>query len=270
MEWRFGIIEKRVKKINNTMKKQNAFSREEQKFFKGARSRFSELKYTLGVIAQFVKGFRALHFLGPTVTVFGSARFNEGNEYYELARKVSFDLAKRGFAIMTGGGPGIMEAANRGAKEAGGVSVGCNIVLPHEQKENPYLDRFVNIDYFFVRKELLRKYSFAFVILPGGFGTLDEFFETVTLVQTLKIDKIPIVVMGAEYHIKIKEHIEMMHTSGAISNEDLDLILFSDNPDEVIEHITKYETQHTGMKLDPAKSTSWILREKRIKDIDAG
>ncbi len=270
MEWRFGIIEKRVKKINNTMKKQNAFSREEQKFFKGARSRFSELKYTLGVIAQFVKGFRALHFLGPTVTVFGSARFNEGNEYYELARKVSFDLAKRGFAIMTGGGPGIMEAANRGAKEAGGVSVGCNIVLPHEQKENPYLDRFVNIDYFFVRKELLRKYSFAFVILPGGFGTLDEFFETVTLVQTLKIDKIPIVVMGAEYHIKIKEHIEMMHTSGAISNEDLDLILFSDNPDEVIEHITKYETQHTGMKLNPAKSTSWILREKRIKDIDAG
>ncbi|MCZ2129258.1 MAG: TIGR00730 family Rossman fold protein [Bacteroidia bacterium] len=252
------------------MKKQNAFSREEQKFFKGARSRFSELKYTLGVIAQFVKGFRALHFLGPTVTVFGSARFNEGNEYYELARKVSFDLAKRGFAIMTGGGPGIMEAANRGAKEAGGVSVGCNIVLPHEQKENPYLDRFVNIDYFFVRKELLRKYSFAFVILPGGFGTLDEFFETVTLVQTLKIDKIPIVVMGAEYHIKIKEHIEMMHTSGAISNEDLDLILFSDNPDEVIEHITKYETQHTGMKLNPAKSTSWILREKRIKDIDAG
>jgi uncharacterized protein (TIGR00730 family) len=247
------------------MKKQNAFIKEEQKFFKGARSRFAELKYTLGVIAQFIKGFRTLHFLGSTVTVFGSARFKEGNEYYELSRKVSYELAKRGFAIMTGGGPGIMEAANRGAKEADGISVGCNIVLPHEQKENPYLDRFVNIDYFFVRKELLRKYSFAFVILPGGFGTLDEFFETVTLIQTLKIDKMPIVVMGVEYHINIKEHIELMHASGAISDEDLDLILFSDNPDEVIEHITKYAAQHTGMKLNPAKSTSWILGEKKVQ-----
>ncbi|MBX3163365.1 MAG: TIGR00730 family Rossman fold protein [Bacteroidetes bacterium] len=247
------------------MKKQNAFTKEERKFFKGARSRLAELKYTLGVIAQFVKGFRALHFLGSTVTVFGSARFREGNEYYELSRKVSYELAKRGFAIMTGGGPGIMEAANRGAKEAGGVSVGCNIVLPHEQKENPYLDRFVNIDYFFVRKELLRKYSFAFVILPGGFGTLDEFFETVTLVQTLKIDKMPIVVMGVEYHTNIKEHIEIMRTSGAISDEDIDLILFSDNPDEVIEHITKYTSQHTGLKLKPAKSASWFLGEKKIQ-----
>lgn len=252
------------------MEKQNAFIKEEQKFFKGARSRFAELKYTLGVIAQFVKGFRTLHFLGPTVTVFGSARFNEGNEYYELTRKVSFKLAQKGFAIMTGGGPGIMEAANRGAKEAGGISVGCNIFLPHEQKENPYLDRFVNIDYFFVRKELLRKYSFAFVILPGGFGTLDEFFETVTLVQTLKIDKMPIVVMGVEYHINIKEHIELMYASGAISDEDLDLILFSDNPDEVIEQITKYATQHTGIKLNPAKSISWIFGEKKIKGINAG
>lgn len=248
------------------MEKQNAFTKEERKFFKGARSRFAELKYTLGVVAQFVKGFRTLHFLGPTVTVFGSARFHEGNVYYELARKVSYELAKRGFAIMTGGGPGIMEAGNRGAKEAGGISVGCNIVLPHEQRENPYLDRFVNIDYFFVRKELLRKYSFAFVILPGGFGTLDEFFETVTLVQTLKIDKMPIVVMGVAYHQNIKEHIEMMHTSGAISNEDLNLILFSDDADEVIEHIGKYASEHTGIKLKPASSASWLLGEKKIKN----
>lgn len=246
------------------MKNQNAFTKEEQKFFKGARSRFSELKYTLGVVAQFIKGFRALHFLGPTVTVFGSARFHEGNEYYELARKVSFELAERGFAIMTGGGPGIMEAGNRGAREAGGVSVGCNIILPHEQKENPYLDRFVNIEYFFVRKELLRKYSFAFIILPGGFGTLDEFFETVTLVQTLKIDKMPIVVMGVEYHINIKEHIEMMQASGAISDEDLDLILFSDDADEVIKHITKFATQHTGIKLTPSKKNLWWLGERKL------
>lgn len=118
------------------METQNAFVKEERKFFKGPRSRFAELKYTLGVVAQFVKGFRALHFLGPTITVFGSARFHEGNVFYELSRSVSYALAKKGFAIMTGGGPGIMEAANRGAKEAGGMSVGCNIVLPHEQKEN--------------------------------------------------------------------------------------------------------------------------------------
>lgn len=244
---------------------QNAFTREERKFFKGPRSRFSELKYTLGVVAQFVKGFRTLHFLGPTVTVFGSARFQEGNEYYELARKVSYKLAKEGFAIMTGGGPGIMEAGNRGAKEAGGISVGCNIVLPHEQKENPYLDHFVNIDYFFVRKELLRKYSFAFVILPGGFGTLDEFFETVTLVQTLKIDKMPIVVMGVEYHKFIKDHIDLMRVTKTISEEDLKLILFSDNTDEVIEHIIRYAAQHTGLKLQPARPTTWLLGEKKIE-----
>lgn len=245
--------------------KQNAFVTAERKFFKGARSRFSELKYTFGVVAQFVKGFRTLHFLGPTVTVFGSARFHEGNKYYELARRVSFTLAKKGFAIMTGGGPGIMEAGNRGAKEAGGISVGCNIVLPHEQKENPYLDRFVNIDYFFVRKELLRKYSFAFVILPGGFGTLDEFFETVTLVQTLKIDKMPIVVMGVEYHKHIKDHIELMRDTKTISEQDLSLILFSDNVDDVIEHITKHASKHEGLKLKPAKPTSWLWGEKKIK-----
>lgn len=246
------------------MKKQNAFIREEKKFLEGARSRLAELKYTLGVIGQFIKGFRTLHFLGPTVTVFGSARFNEGSLYYELARTVSHELSKKGFAIMTGGGPGIMEAGNRGAREAGGISVGCNIVLPHEQQENPYLDKFVNIDYFFVRKELLRKYSFAFVILPGGFGTLDEFFETVTLVQTLKIDKMPIVVMGLEYHKFIKDHIELMHQTKAISDEDLDLILFSDDPKEVIAYIERYAASHKGLKLKPAASTSWMLGEKKI------
>nr|HMS52229.1 TIGR00730 family Rossman fold protein [Chitinophagales bacterium] len=238
------------------MTKQNPFVREERDFLKGARSRWAELKYTLGVIVQFIKGFRVLHFLGPTITIFGSARFNEGNEYYELARKVAYQLAKQGFAIMTGGGPGIMEAGNRGAKEAGGVSVGCNIVLPHEQKGNPYLDRVVTIDYFFVRKELLRKYSFAFIILPGGFGTLDEFFETVTLIQTKKIEKMPIVVMGLEYYKHIKDHIDRMWHEKAISEEDLNLILFSDNPDEVIEHISRYATQHTGLKLKPAKPAS--------------
>ncbi len=153
---------------------------EESSFLRGPRARWQELKYVFGVMMQFIKGFRTMHFIGPTITVFGSARFTEEHKYYQLARKVSTELAGMGFAIMTGGGPGIMEAANRGAKDAKGLSIGCNIVLSHEQKPNPYLDRFVNLEYFFVRKELLRKYSFAFVVLPGGFGTLDEFFETLT------------------------------------------------------------------------------------------
>lgn len=216
------------------MKRENPFVREEKSFFSGARSRWKELKYALGVVHQFIKGFRALHFLGPTITVFGSARFDENNVYYKLAREVSAELAKKGFTIMTGGGPGVMEAANRGAKDVNGFSVGCNIVLPHEQKENPYLDRFVTIDYFFVRKELLRKYSFAFVVLPGGFGTLDEFFETVTLIQTGKTDKFPIVIMGVEYHQYIMQHIMKMVEERTISPDDAKLILFTDSTEEAI------------------------------------
>ncbi len=247
------------------MQEKNQFVREERKFLEGARTRIQNLKYTLGVVAQFVKGFRALHFLGPTVTVFGSARFDEHHEYYKLARAVSAKLAKKGFTIMTGGGPGIMEAANRGAKDAGGLSVGCNIVLPFEQHGNPYLDRFVNIEYFFVRKELLRKYSFAFVVLPGGFGTLDEFFETVTLVQTGKIERFPIVIMGTDFHKDVKEHIETMRLNLTISEADLDLILFSDDVEEVINHISKFAAQHNGGKLKPAAKASWLLAEKKPK-----
>lgn len=256
----------RIEEFNKDIMNNNnsSFRSEERKFFKGARSRFAEMKYVLGVVAQFLKGFRTLHFLGPTVTVFGSARFNEGNEYYELARKVSYELAKKGFAIMTGGGPGIMEAGNRGAREAGGVSVGCNIVLPHEQEGNAYMDSFVTIEYFFVRKELLRKYSFAFVIMPGGFGTLDEFFETVTLVQNLKVERMPLVVMGVEFHKHIKAHIDLMRDEKTISEEDLELILFTDDVDEVIAHIDRHQRQHRGLKLKPAKTTSWLLGEKKV------
>lgn len=247
------------------MSRQNPYTREEKKFLSGPRSRWQELKYTLGVVVQFIRGFRALHFLGPTVTVFGSARFDENHRYYILAREVSAKLAKRGFAIMTGGGGGIMEAGNRGAKDVGGVSVGCNIVLPHEQKENPYMDKFVTIDYFFVRKELLRKYSFAFVVLPGGFGTLDEFFETITLIQTEKIEKFPIVIMGTEFHQDIKDHIERMEREKTISPEDLELFLFSDDVDEVVEHISNYAKEHKGIKLKPAGKAIKILGEEVVR-----
>lgn len=243
----------------------NAFYREEKSFMAGPRARWRELKYAIGVVMQFIKGFRTLHFVGPCITVFGSARFKEDHPYYILARKVSAELAKLDFAIMTGGGPGIMEAANRGAKDSGGLSIGCNIILPHEQHVNPYLDYSVDMEYFFVRKELLRKYSFAFIIMPGGFGTLDEFFETVTLIQTKKTEDFPIVVMGLEFHKAIKEHIEIMAKEKTISIEDLDLILFTDSVDEAVDHIKKYADNKKKMELKASKNPLWVLGEEKLK-----
>jgi len=156
-------------------------------------------------MAEFIRGFRALHFVGPCVTVFGSARFKDDHPYYILARDVGSGLSRLGFTVMTGGGPGIMEAANRGAKESGGISIGCNIRLPKEQLPNPYLDRFVVFRYFFVRKVMLIKYSYAFVVLPGGFGTMDELFEAMTLIQTGKIRNFPVVLMGRNFYVQLLE-----------------------------------------------------------------
>lgn len=239
--------------------------KQEKKFLAGPRSRFREFQYVFGVFGQFLKGLRALHFVGPCVTVFGSARFGEEHPYYKLAREVSAEVGKLGFAIMTGGGPGIMEAANRGARDVGALSVGCNITLPHEQKENPYLDRFVNMEYFFVRKELLRKYSFAFVVLPGGFGTLDEFFETLTLIQTGKIERFPIVVMGTDFHKNIIAHVQLMIEQGTISPEDMDLLLFTDSVEEVVDHIKAYAAHAPQVKMRPPAKTLWALGEKSYK-----
>ncbi|MFZ2896765.1 MAG: TIGR00730 family Rossman fold protein, partial [Saprospiraceae bacterium] len=209
----------------------------EKRFLVGPRSRLQEMIYAFDVFKEFIKGFRALHFIGPCVTVFGSARFDESNEHYQKARELSARISKLGFTILTGGGPGIMEAANRGAKDAGGLSVGCNIVLPHEQSTNPYLDKYVTIKYFFVRKTLLIKYSYAFIICPGGFGTLDEFFEALTLIQTGKIEKFPVVVFGSMFYNGIKEHIEKMLNEKTISQQDKDLLIFTDSIDEAINHI---------------------------------
>src|SRR5215471_5155273 len=165
----------------------------ERKFLEGPRTRIKELAFTMEVVGEFIRGFRALHFVGPCVTVFGSARFNENHPYYKMAREMGAGIASMGFTVMTGGGPGIMEAANRGAHEAGGYSVGCNILLPGEQKANPYLDKWITLDHFFVRKVLLLKYSYAFVVMPGGFGTMDELFETLTLIQTGKMYSFPVI-----------------------------------------------------------------------------
>jgi uncharacterized protein (TIGR00730 family) len=187
---------------------------------------------------EFVGGCRALHDLGPAVTVFGSARFDENHRYYRLARELGRELARRGYAIVTGGGPGIMEAANRGAREGGGRSIGCNIVLPREQKPNPYLDRTVAFEYFFVRKVMLVKYSLGFVLMPGGFGTLDEIFETVTLVQTGKIRHFPIVAMGRDYWQRMLDFIsETMFREGTARESEVGGFLVTDSVEEAAAHI---------------------------------
>src|SRR4029434_3819351 len=172
---------------------------EDRILLEGPHSRLREARLILKVVRDFIVGFRTFHFCGPCVTVFGSARIREGHPYYQLGVEVGKGLARLGFTVMTGGGPGLMEAANRGAREAGGRSVGCNIELPFAQEPNAYLDRWVTTEYFWVRKVLLVKYSYAFIVMPGGFGTLDELTEALTLIQTRKILQFPIVLMGRDY-----------------------------------------------------------------------
>lgn len=232
-------------------------------FLKGPRSRWSEFTFSLEVLYQFIKGFRSLHFIGPCITIFGSARYQPGHEYYQLTEDIAARLAKLGFAIMTGGGPGIMEAANKGAKQAGGLSLGCNIQLPFEQKPNPFLDKMVNIKYFFVRKELLRKYSSGFVVMPGGLGTLDEFFEVITLIQTGKIQHFPVVVMGLEHHRKMMDFLEKLVEEKTVGPNDYEHIAFTDDVDEAIKHIQSFSVK----KIANAGNTQrplWILGEQKI------
>jgi uncharacterized protein (TIGR00730 family) len=209
----------------------------DRELLEGPRSRRAELGTVLRVNRDMVRGLRRLHFVGPSVTVFGSARTPEDSTDYALGREMGSRLAGLGFTVITGGGPGIMEAANRGAREAGGHSVGCNIVLPHEQQPNPYLDVSIDFRYFFVRKMMLVKYSYAFVVLPGGFGTMDELFEALTLIQTGKIHDFPMVVMGSQYWQPMREQIDVMLSAGMISPSDLDLLLFTDDVDEATDHV---------------------------------
>jgi hypothetical protein len=234
----------------------------EIKFLSGPQSRWKELTFTISVLFEFIKGFRALHFIGPCVTIFGSARFVDGHPYYEKTEELAGKIAQLGFTILTGGGPGIMEAANKGAQEVGGRSVGCNIKLPHEQKPNPYLDKWVNIKYFFVRKVLLVKYSYAFVVMPGGFGTLDEFFEALTLIQTKMIDEFPIVIFDKEFHQKLNEHIELMRKSGTISEQDKQLFLFTDSIDEAVEYIKISVEKFNLQPEKPYQPFGWLLEQR--------
>lgn len=207
---------------------------------------------------EFIQGFRHLHFIGPCITVFGSARFKEDNEHYQMARAVGKEIAKAGFTTMTGGGPGIMEAANRGAFENGGRSVGCNIILPHEQVPNPYLHKSLTFKYFFVRKVLLLKYSYGFVVMPGGSGTMDELFETLTLIQTGVINNFPIVLVGKEFYSDLLAFIDKMIVQGTMSPKDRDLVLLTDSAEEAMAHIMKYVHANYEVKKVP-RPRRWMF-----------
>ena len=212
----------------------------EKLFLAGRRNREADLVSAVRFFLEFLRGFESFDFARPCVTVFGSSRFGEDHRYYQRAREIGSALAKAGYAVMTGGGSGIMEAANRGAREAGGLSLGCNIHLPHEQVPNRYLDKFIQFEHFFARKVMLVKYSCAFVVMPGGFGTLDEALEIATLIQTQKLEKFPLIAVGAGFWDKFVEFVrDAMLEEGTISIEEMDFIHRVDTADQVVEIVRK-------------------------------
>lgn len=233
---------------------------EDRHLLEGPRSRTAEFLRIVRIAREFIRGFRKLHFVGPCISVFGSARFPETHPHYQLARKVGAAIAQQGFTVITGGGGGVMEGANRGAKEAGGSSIGCNIILPKEQAPNPYVDTLITFRYFFVRKVMLVKYSQAFVILPGGFGTLDEAFEAATLIQTRKIFDFPLVFMGVDYWRPLLNFLrDGMIPSHTIDPQDLDRLLLTDSIEELIE--TLQQCPYKAFKEAAPPRRKWWLWE---------
>lgn len=204
------------------------------------------------IMAEFVQGFESLAKIGPCLSIFGSARTQPGHKYYELTVEIAKRLAEEGFGIITGGGPGIMEAANKGANMAGGVSVGLNIDLPFEQHSNPFIDRekSLDFDYFFVRKVMFTKYSQGFIMMPGGWGTMDEFFEVATLIQTRKFTQTPMICMGSKYWNGLFDWMRtvMLETESNISPGDLEMIKIFDTVDEVVAYLSEFYTHN---KLQP-------------------
>ena len=248
--------------VPNSQWGKSTASPEEEVFLEGPRSRGFELGRAFRIFFELIHGFRALHFVGPCITVFGSARFAQDHRYYTLTRELGGRIARAGFTVMTGGGPGLMEAANRGAKEARGISVGCNIVLPQEQKPNPYLDRWVEFRYFFIRKMMLVKYSYGFVATPGGFGTMDELFEVATLIQTGKIKNFPVVLLGVDYWSPLMTFLrQSLLANAAILPRDLDAIVLTDSPAEAVAHIQRCALENFGLKYVP-RQPSRVLLEK--------
>jgi uncharacterized protein (TIGR00730 family) len=246
---------------------------EEELFLAGPRSRLEELARLLRICRELFRGFRKFHFVGPCVTVFGSARFKEDHPYYALGREIGRLLAQTGFTVLTGGGPGIMEAANRGAKDVGGRSIGCNIVLPLEQQPNPYLDWFMEFKYFFVRKVMLAKYSYAFIALPGGFGTLDEMFEVATLVQTGKMSNFPLILIGRDFWEPLRAFMrERLVAQGTIDQKDYDRLIVTDSPEEAMAHIADAAVKEFGFTWRPRTKPHWVLGERGLlfRPIDFG
>lgn len=242
------------------MKEEKNTEKSEIRFLEGPQSRFRELKFAFTTFWELIRCFRKLHFVGPCITVFGSARFHEDHPYYKFTQKAAAEFARLGFTIMTGGGPGVMEAANRGAREAGGRSVGCNIRLPVEQVPNPYLDKWVQVGHFFVRKILLVKYSFAFVVMPGGFGTLDELFEALTLIQTGKIKNFPVIVFNKEYHATLLDHLAQMKRNGTLNDRDLELLVFTDDIEQARLFIMEQSIKRYGLKPKTAiRPFRWLF-----------
>ena len=233
-----------------------------EEYLEGPKSRSKEFSFAWSVFWQIIKAVRTLHFIGPCITVFGSARFKEGHKYYEAAREFGKRIGQMGLTTMTGGGPGVMEAANRGAFESGGYSVGCNIQLPFEQKHNPYMHKWFTFKHFFVRKTLLVKYSYAFIIMPGGFGTMDEFFETLTLVQTKTITQFPVVLYSKEFFQPLMDYMHFLASEGTISESDLDLVLLTDDMDEAMDHIRTYITGNYTIRKRPKPYWGFFEKSK--------
>jgi uncharacterized protein (TIGR00730 family) len=234
------------------------------RFIAGPNSRWEEVKTLWFIFLDLFRGLRTFHFVGPCVTVFGSARLKEGHPWYEKTREVAGGIAKLGFTVMTGGGPGIMEAANRGAKEAGGRSVGINIILPHEQHVNPWLDASVDMRYFFTRKTLLIKYSYAFVVMPGGIGTMDELFEALTLIQTKKLHQFPVILFGVDYWTPMMSAILRMRDEGLISPEDLNLLVLTDSVDEAMAVLKEKAIQQFDLRKIKQPAAQPLLGEHKI------
>jgi uncharacterized protein (TIGR00730 family) len=224
---------------------------QEQDFLMNPRTAEGERERLDRIQEEFERGFRALGRLGPAVTVFGSARFKEGHPYYQLSREVGRELAKAGFATITGGGPGVMEAANRGAHEAGGPSYGLTILLPHEQGANPYVDASVEFRYFFVRKVMLVKYSCAYIVMPGGLGTLDELFEAATLIQCRKIGPFPLVLVGSRFWDGLRRFGRFMVKEGVFSADELGFGYVTDSPRDSVDRIVRALPPAVRARLAP-------------------
>ena len=235
----------------------------ERRLLQGPRERRHELRQVVRICVECVRGFRALHFVGPCVTVFGSARFDETHPYYKLGEETGARLAEAGLTVMTGGGPGLMEATNKGARNAGGASIGCNIQLPNEQRPNPYLDRMVEFRYFFVRKLMLVKYSYAFVALPGGFGTLDEIFETLVLIQTGKVKNFPVVLLGVDFWKPLLALLrDRLLPAGTIDAADVDRITLTDSVSDAVALIRDTTMRDFGLTYRPRVKPHWYLGER--------